>query len=110
MKHFNVTFKPGGEQISIHAGATLLEAAGQAGIILNSLCGGSGTCGKCVVILQPGEKQVLACQYHIRSDITVTVPQSSRFFEQKILAHGIDTKTKVQPDIYEKYNGTKCYF
>jgi len=103
VKHFKVTFRPDGRQISIHAGATLAEAAGQAGIILNTTCGGKGTCGKCAVNLEPTKEQVLACQYHINSDLTVTIPISSRFFEQKILADGIEAKTKIQPDIYKKY-------
>jgi len=102
MKHFNVIFKPEGKQISIHAGATLVEAAGQAGIILNSICGGGGTCGKCVVNLEPDGREVLACQYHVQSDLTVTIPSASRYFEQKILAEGIETEVK--PDIYEKYS------
>ena len=102
MKHFNITFKPDGKQISIHSGATLLEAAGQAGIILNNVCGGKGTCEKCAVILEPAGQQVLACQYRVQSDLTVTIPVSSRFFEQKILAEGIET-VGIQPDIYEKY-------
>ena len=106
MKHFNATFKPDGKQISIHAGATLLEAAGQAGIILNSVCGGKGICKKCLVMLEPQQQQVLACQYHIQSDITVTIPTGSKFFEQKILEYGIDTKTKLRYDIYEKYKET----
>ncbi len=90
MKHFNITFEPDGKQISIHASATILEAADQAGIILNTACGGQGTCEKCTVIIEPAGRKVLACQHHIQSDLTVTVPQSSRFFEQKILTHGID--------------------
>jgi len=103
MKHFTIIFKPDGKQISIHSGATLLEAAGQAGIILNTVCGGKGICEKCSVNVEPGEEQVLACQYHIQSDLTVTIPAGSRFFEQKILAEGIDTKGRIQPDIYKKY-------
>jgi len=103
MKHFTITFKPDDKKISIHAGATLLEAAGQAGIILNTICGGKGICEKCLVNLEPDSQQVLACQYHIQSDLTVTIPAGSRFFEQKILAEGIDTKDKIQPDIYKKY-------
>jgi len=103
MKHFTIIFKPDGKQISIHAGATLLEAAGQAGIILNTVCGGKGICEKCSVNVEPGEEQVLACQYRIQSDLTVTIPAGSRFFEQKILAEGIDTKGRIQPDIYKKY-------
>jgi len=107
MKHFNVTFKPDDKQISIHAGATVLEAAGQAGIILNSACGGKGTCKKCLVNLEPDAKQVLACQYHIQSDLAVTIPPSSRFFEQKILEHGIDTHLRIRPTIHEKYTDSK---
>jgi uncharacterized 2Fe-2S/4Fe-4S cluster protein (DUF4445 family) len=103
MKHFNITFKPDGKQISIHSGATLLEAAGQADIILNNVCGGKGTCKKCVVKILPDEQEVLACQYHIQSDLTVTVPPSSRFFEHKILTEGLAPQTKIQPDIYQKY-------
>jgi len=103
MKHFQVTFKPDGKQISIHAGATLLESAGQAGIILNSACGGKGICKKCAVNLEPDGTQVLACQYHVHSDLTVTIPQNSRFFEQRILEHGVDPQLAVVPTIYEKY-------
>jgi uncharacterized 2Fe-2S/4Fe-4S cluster protein (DUF4445 family) len=113
MEHFSVIFKPDGKQISIHAGATLLEAAGQAGIILNSVCGGKGTCKKCLVILEPDARQVLACQHHIQSNLTVTIPPSSRFFEQKILEHGIDTYLSVRPTIYGEYQekvSTKVIF
>ncbi|MHC4750213.1 MAG: ASKHA domain-containing protein [Planctomycetota bacterium] len=103
MKHSTIIFRPDSKQISIHAGATLIEAAGQAGIILNTVCGGKGTCKKCLVNLEPDDRQVLACQYHIQSDLTVTIPAGSRFFEQRILAEGIDTQSKIQPDIYKKY-------
>ncbi|MFZ0035254.1 MAG: ASKHA domain-containing protein [Sedimentisphaerales bacterium] len=106
MKHFNITFKPDGRQISVHAGAALLEAAGQAGIVLNTVCGGKGTCEKCIVNIEPGGRQVLACQHRIQNDLTVTIPPSSRFFEHKILSHGIDAKTEVRPDVYEKYKKT----
>ena len=106
MKHFNITFKPDGRKISIHAGATIFEAAAQAGIILNSPCGQKGTCKKCAVNIEPDSKLVLACQYHIQTDLTVTVPADSRLFEQKILAHGIETKHKVQHDIYKQYTQT----
>jgi len=103
MKHFSITFKPDGEQILIHSGATLIEAAGQAGIILNTVCGGKGTCWKCLVYLEPDAREVLACQYKIDSDLTVTVPAGSRFFEQRILTESIDSKSRVQPDVYKKY-------
>jgi uncharacterized 2Fe-2S/4Fe-4S cluster protein (DUF4445 family) len=103
MKHFSIIFRPDGRQISIHAGTTLLEAAGRAGIILNSVCGGKGTCKKCLVNLSPDGREVLACQHHIQSDLTVTVPPASRFFEHKILTEGVTPQTKIHPDIYKKY-------
>ena len=104
MDHFTITFKPDGKQISIHSGATLIEAAGQAGIILNTVCGERGTCKKCRVILEPDCHEVLACQYHIKSDLTVTVPISSRFFAQRILSEGIDPQHAFRSDIYEEYS------
>ena len=103
MKHFSVTFKPDYKQISIHAGATLIEAAGQAGIILNTVCGGKGICKKCLVKIEPDGREVLACQYNIQNDLTVTIPSSSRFFEQKILEHGIDTQIDLAATVHEKY-------
>lgn len=103
MRHFKITFQPDGKSVSIHESATLLEAAHQAGIILNTVCGGKGSCGKCALNLEPSGEEVLACQYKIDSDLTVTVPQASRFFEQRILRHGIETKSEIQPDIYKNY-------
>ena len=104
MKHFNVILKPDGKQISIHEGATLLDAASQAGIILNTVCGGRGTCKKCLAYLEPDGKAVLACQCRIQSDLTVTIPAESRFFEQRILTEGIETRHKIQPDICKEYS------
>ena len=103
MKHFTITFKPDNKQISIHAGATLFEAAGQAGIILNTVCGGKGTCKKCLVNLEPDGREVLACQHHIQNDLTVTIPTGSRFFEQKILEYGIDTQIELAATVHKKY-------
>jgi uncharacterized 2Fe-2S/4Fe-4S cluster protein (DUF4445 family) len=107
MNHFTITFKPDNKQIYIHSGATLVEAAGQAGIILNTVCGGRGTCKKCGVILEPDGREVLACQYHIESDVTVTIPPGSRFFEHRILAQGIDAQHTFRPDVYNEYESAE---
>ncbi|MHC4388359.1 MAG: ASKHA domain-containing protein [Planctomycetota bacterium] len=103
MEHFRVTFEPDGRKVSVPAGATLLDAAEKAGIILNTVCGGKGICKKCLVTIEPQGDQVQACQYHIESDITVTIPAVSRFFEQRILTHGVEAKAKVRPDMYKRY-------
>jgi len=103
MKHFIVTFQPDGRQVSIHSGANLVEAAGLAGIVLNTVCGQKGTCRKCAVILQPQNETVLACQYKITEDLTVLVPHDSRFAEHKILTEGFSSRDAVPPDIFKKY-------
>lgn len=103
MKHFRVVFEPDGKEISIHQGATLVEAAGQAGIVLNTSCGGRGTCGKCVVRLSPSGREVLACQHTVQGDLTVTVPASSRFYTHKILEHGLDRTAGLRRTTVEKY-------
>lgn len=90
MKHYQIQFQPDNLTVLVHKGASLLEAAGQAGIILSTPCGGAGRCGKCKAHLLPSEKEVLACQYIIDRDLTVFVPESSRFYQQQILEHGID--------------------
>jgi len=99
MKHFKIRFEPAGSEVYIHAGATILEAASQAGIVLNTVCGGKGICGKCKVILQPSGSQVQACQHTIQSNLTVTVPATSSFYRQKILAAGIDIQQKFKAGI-----------
>jgi uncharacterized 2Fe-2S/4Fe-4S cluster protein (DUF4445 family) len=103
MKHFRVVFRPDDKEISIHEGAILLDAAGEAGIILTTPCGGKGTCGKCAVRLHPSEQQVLACQYRVQSDLVVTVPPESRFYEHKILAHGVAPGSEIRPTIFHRY-------
>ena len=103
MKHFRVVFQPDGKEVSIHQGATLLEAAGQAGIILTTPCGGKGTCGKCAVRVVKGYAPAeassvhglsayevasgyrLACRLKPHGDLTVEVPATSRASERASL-------------------------
>ncbi|MHC4264697.1 MAG: ASKHA domain-containing protein [Planctomycetota bacterium] len=103
MEHFNIKFEPDGKGISIHKGATILEAASRAGIIINTPCGGKGICQKCQVQLPPDEKSVCSCQYHIESELTVKIAPQARFFEHKILTEGLDTEITIEHDIYKQY-------
>ena len=99
MRHFTINFQPDGRRISIHSGSTLLDAANAAGIILNTPCGGKGACKKCIVILASDQIEVLACQYIIDRDLTVTVPLASRLFEQKILQYDLGKMIQVLPPV-----------
>lgn len=103
MEHFRVVFEPDGKEVLIHRGATLVETAGRAGIILTTSCGGKGTCGKCAVTLEPSGERVLACQYLVQGDLHVTVPPESRFYEHKILEHGIGPAGDIEPTIVNRY-------
>lgn len=48
-KKVHIRFQPGGHTADVRQGDSLLEAAARAGLILNTPCGGAGTCGKCRV-------------------------------------------------------------
>jgi ferredoxin len=50
-----VTFSPGGRMVAMPDGSTPLGAAQAAGVHLNASCSGNGSCGKCKVIVSPGE-------------------------------------------------------
>lgn len=90
MRHCRVTFVPDNKAVDLRAGFTLLQAAEKAGIILSTPCGGNGACGKCAVIIATTSQKVLACQYIVDSDLTVEIPESSRFFTHQILEDSVD--------------------
>jgi len=119
--HVRVTFEPEGRTVSVMAGTALIEAAGRAGIVLDTPCGGSGTCGKCRVRITlnpppPGEADRqrlseeeieggfrLACQTRVTAETRVTVPLAARFFAQKILTDGRGVKVPLHPTV-KKYH------
>lgn len=92
------TFQPSGRSVYVLPGTTVLEAAGRAGIILQTPCGGKGTCGKCKVLITG--KDALACQTHIETPLTVEVPDTSMFeARQQILTTDSAIQTVVNPFI-----------
>lgn len=103
MMYFRVVFEPGAIEVDVREGATLLEAAGQAGIVLDTPCGGEGTCGKCLLELVPSGHIVRACQTTVEADMVVAVPASSRLNGLKILEDGLKAGAQVRPTVIEKY-------
>lgn len=98
---YTVTFfHPQATRIEVHKGRDLLSAAVEAGVHINSSCGGDGVCGRCKLIIKKGqirtepsgrismkERQkgyVLACQTTVHSDVEVKVPPESRLDLDKI--------------------------
>ena len=101
MDTVRVTFHPKGTSVEVSRGVTVLEAAASAGVIIASICGGDGICGKCRVIIQRGEVDtdpttlltreeiqqgyVLACTTRLVADTEVMVPPESRAEGAQIL-------------------------
>jgi len=118
---FRVTFQPEGRSVFVLAGTKLVEAAGQAGIILNQPCGGEGTCGKCRVEVlgsapepTPADRRSfgdaelaegtrLACQLTVQSDLVVSIPQETRFFEQMVLTEGAECTYPFEPNVRKDF-------
>jgi len=93
-----VEFSPLDKTVEIEAGESLLEAAGRAGIVINSVCGGDGICGRCKMIVKEGKVTgettllltreeiqrgtVLACQSRVESDLLAEIPPETRAAEK----------------------------
>ena len=103
MQTYEVSFQPDGVKVKVHDHITIMDAAAHAGIILDSVCGGAGTCNKCLVELADLPDPVRACQHLVDRDLIVTIPDSSRFFEQKILQEGISVGGRVDPLVRKNY-------
>lgn len=102
-----VDFQPIGKRVEVAAGASLLEAAQQAGLQLASACGGMGSCGQCRVIVLAGEVSPpdsdetfilteaerhsghrLACRARLYSDVKLRVPKESVVIGQRLQLSG----------------------
>ncbi len=55
-----IEFLPSRKSVDVPTGTALLDAARQAGVELESPCGGKGTCGKCLVRIKKGEVDALS--------------------------------------------------
>lgn len=119
-----VRFLPQDTWHETHSGETILQAADRAGIAIESVCGGYGTCGKCRVIVVEGnlgdlteaellslskEEQRngyrLACQARLDgiSRVTLSIPDEARHEAVHILSAGIDNNRPVDPWVTRHY-------
>jgi uncharacterized 2Fe-2S/4Fe-4S cluster protein (DUF4445 family) len=104
-----VTFEPQGQTVHVLAGTTIREAAAEAGLVIDTPCGGVGTCGKCKVQVIGGsiatsvadrhlfsEDELLAgwrlaCQNVVTDDMTVSVPEASLYGARHQVTTGAST-------------------
>ncbi len=106
-----VDFEPLGRRARVASGVTLLEAARQAGVGLNALCGGTGACGTCRVRVVAGEVSPpteaeresvteglrLACQVRVWGDVRVDVPPDSITAPQRAQVEGRERSVELDP-------------
>ncbi len=119
------TFLPSGKKIDVPLETTLIKAANDAGIEVNAVCGGKGTCGKCRAKILEGAISeatrseverlsleelkngcVLLCQRRILGDVIVeTLPDQARQDNYK-LSKGklMDSTLEVAPPVLKTYH------
>lgn len=116
-KTCRVTFQPLGKSYDVPFGDTLFEAAVQAGVEVDTVCGGNGSCGKCKVKfladappaspldhlhlagaeVQDGFR--LSCQVITQGDMVVDVPRAGGRLGVQILHEGIQRDVELRPNV-----------
>ncbi len=114
-----VTFMPFGKKQFVNEGDSLLDAAAQAGVMIDGTCAGKGTCGKCKVKVLAGKTSApdpierslltdaeiragyrLACRLRAEDDLSIMVPEiNSAASRKKKLMHlpeGFIPKTNIK--------------
>ncbi|MEW6552710.1 MAG: ASKHA domain-containing protein [Actinomycetota bacterium] len=100
---YTITLQPGGESFSCPGDQDLLTALHAAGIEVESICGGIGSCGKCRIRILEGKVtepsleedghltagqldrgERLACQVYPEGDLTIEIPGSSLAAPQRL--------------------------
>lgn len=103
-KEVPVTFEPSGRSVYVLEGTPLVEAAAEAGVVVDQPCGGEGICGKCRVRILSGAADPtgsdrsafsaeelaagfrLACQTRIVGPTTIREAEDALGAEHQILA------------------------
>ena len=132
MKH-TLILMPSGRRGKVDDGATVMDAARQMGVEIESICGGRQTCHKCRVVVEKGrfdkhgitsgedhltprtEKEItlleklgtpeqrLSCDARIHGDLLITIPEGSRAQKQIIRKTATERVIEVDPTIRQLY-------
>ena len=115
-------FQPLGRRTATTVGSSLLDLARDIDLSIESICGGSGKCGKCRVVviegdgllspitqserdaLTPEELNIgvrLACQAGVvrDGDLVIDVPEMSRRGHHRLLATGVEPEVERSPAV-----------
>ncbi len=118
MKTFKVIFQPSGQRGECEEGKTVLEAAQELGVAIESVCGGEGRCGKCKVKVLEGECSPLseeeakwidasgrlegyrlACSVRIKGNISIFIPEESALQKQVVRKELIQRSVELKPSV-----------
>ena len=123
---FEVVFQPDGRRGKFHQRTTVLQAARELGVDINAVCGGAGSCGKCIVKIVQGVENLgdpttdevdllgceslgegfrLACRSEVEGDAVVLVPRESRTGTQRLQTEGLDTPVRLEPLVKKRTVG-----
>lgn len=128
-----VVFMPSGRRGRVSRGETLLEAARQLGVGIESICGGLITCGKCQIQVETGTFQKhaiqsdadhlspagdeelallkrlgsegcrLSCVAEVRDDVLIYVPEENRAQKQIVRKTATERAIEVKPSVRQVY-------
>ena len=128
-----VIFMPSGRRGSIEQGTTVMEAAWQLGVEIESICGAKMTCNKCLIRVEeghfakhginsaachlspPGAQEVrlldkldsldsrLSCQARVLDDVLIFVPEESRGQKQIIRKSATERAIDIDPAVRQYY-------
>ncbi len=116
-RQVRVTFQPSGRVVCVLVGTKVTEAAGQAGLTLQTPCGGGGVCGKCrIQVLEgagppgPAEQEMfkpeqiqegwrLACQTALSGQAVIAIPHTSLFADGQQILTESRAATEVFPAV-----------
>ena len=113
---YQINFEPIGLHVLYREGATIFEAAREAGILLTSSCGGRSTCGQCKIRILDGdtspidenehahlsEEEIisglrLACATRVLSNLKVYIPQTSLMVAQRLELSARELALSLEP-------------
>ncbi|MFN2139236.1 MAG: ASKHA domain-containing protein [Candidatus Promineifilaceae bacterium] len=128
-----VIFMPSGRRGSVRRGTTVLDAARELGVEIESICGGKMTCNKCLITVEEGyfakhgihsaddhlsaasEQEVrlleklnsqqcrLSCQARVLDDVLIYVPEESRGQKQIIRKSATERVIEIHPAVRQYY-------
>jgi uncharacterized 2Fe-2S/4Fe-4S cluster protein (DUF4445 family) len=97
---YTIIFQPSGLRGKVADGSTILNAARQLGVSLESVCGGKGACGKCKIKIEEGDYP----KYGIQSSVAATTTRNevnAKFLNKQQLKQNyrLACQTKIHGDV-----------